>query len=72
MKMLRQKGSGHLYVWTPQLAKRDDMVEVETEKPIVKVQTTAEIHATSKLVETTTGPADDLISLSDTISIKLN
>ena len=24
-KLLRQKGSGHIYVWTPQLAQRDDM-----------------------------------------------
>jgi len=24
-KLLRQKGSGHIYVWTPQLAEREDM-----------------------------------------------
>jgi|GEM_PF-1595881 len=29
MKLLKQKTSGHIYAWTPQLAQRDDMEPYE-------------------------------------------
>lgn len=75
MKMLRQKGSGHLYAWTEALAKRDDMVEVETAQPAPKptppVQA-ASVTTTDGLVQTTTGPTDDVVSVGDRITIRMN
>lgn len=33
MKLLKQKGSGHVYVWTPFLAERSDMEPYEPQVP---------------------------------------
>lgn len=41
MGLLRQKGSGEIYVSTPELAKRDDMEPV-AETPVVEEATPAE------------------------------
>jgi len=34
VRHLRQNGSNHIYVWTPELAKRSDMVECEFTPPV--------------------------------------
>jgi hypothetical protein len=53
-KLLKQTTSGELYVWTPELAKRDDMVEVEPAAPVKKVDAPLEPVQTEQVEEGTT------------------
>lgn len=38
MKLLKQKGSGEIYVWSKELAARDDMEDFVKEVPVETVQ----------------------------------
>jgi len=82
-KLLRQKGSGHLYVWSPQLAARDDMEEVEVQQPTAKVEEQPEpveqaqepeAHKLAqKLFKRKRGGGmQDDVGATDELSIKLN
>lgn len=52
MKLLKQKGSGELYVWDKDLAARDDMEEFVKEVPAETVQDEqADQEATEEVVE---------------------
>ena len=42
MKLLKQKGTGDIYVWTEYLAARDDMEELVRGEPVAQEQEVAE------------------------------
>lgn len=55
-KLLKQKGSGHIYVWTPALAARDDMEPFDPQPKAVEKQNPNENPETAQ-PETKAGPS---------------
>lgn len=59
-KLLKQKTSGHIFVWTPQLAERSDMEPYELAPPSSQVQeNTSENSVNTSAEESTPDPLED-------------